>query len=109
MSNQVKKATILRNRSVLNSSFCIKTLPYPREIEVAKRTELHNEIRLMAQFFRQGHSFELKNGKVSLRQGDWFQFEGKSHYTAEFLNNFYCCREVDRSKMRDPREWQLDL
>jgi hypothetical protein len=109
--NQVKKVTILRNRSVLNQSFCIKTLPYPNQTEIAKRNQLHTEIRCMAQFIRkkQYSSSEIKNGHMELRQGDWFQFEGQSHHTIDFLNKFYCCRTVDRSKMPNPQEWQLDL
>ena len=65
----------------------------------------------MAQFFRKSVrcSSGIKNGHVALRQGDWFQFEGDVLYTAEFMDNFYCCRQVERSKMQMPQEWQLDL
>lgn len=65
----------------------------------------------MAQFFRKSVrcSSGIKNGHIALRQGDWFQFEGDAHYTAEFMDNFYCCRQVERSKMKEPQEWQLDL
>ncbi len=107
----VKKVTLLRNRSVLNRLFCMKTLLYPTQAEIAKRNQLHTEIRCMAKFIRPNmcSSSEVKNGLISLRQGDWFQFEGQSHYTSEFLANFYCCRKVERSKMPNPQEWQLDL
>jgi hypothetical protein len=114
--NQVKKVTILRNRSVLNEQFCMKTLPYPTQTtssEIQKRNQLHTEIRCMAKFIRKelsaSRSSEVKNGHVQLRQGDWYKFEGQSCYTSEFLNNFYCCRTVERSKMPNPQEWQLDL
>ena len=65
----------------------------------------------MAQFIRkkQYSSSEIKNGHILLRQGDWYHFEGQSHHTMDFLNKFYCCREVDRTKMPNPQEWQLDL
>jgi hypothetical protein len=111
--SQVKKATILRNSDLISRCFCIKTLPYPTQLEPAKRHELHNEIRVMAQFSRKyNEPLELHNGSIRVRQGDWFSFESnaeKFQYTAEFLNTFYCCREVDRSKMPNPREWQLDM
>jgi hypothetical protein len=110
----VKKVTILRNRSVLNEQFCMKTLLYPTQAtpsEIAKRNQLHTEIRCMAKFIRKEmcSSSEVKNGHISLRQGEWFLFEGQSRYTSEFLTNFYCCRKVERSKMPNPQEWQLDL
>ncbi len=65
----------------------------------------------MAQFSRKyANTLELHNGSIRLRQGDWFSFESNAdQYTAEYLNRFYCCREVDRSKMPNPREWQLDM
>jgi hypothetical protein len=89
----------------------MKTLTYPTQSEIVKRNQLHTEIRCMAHFIRKTlcSSSEVKNGHIQLRQGDWFQFQGQSLHTNEFLTKFYCCRNVERSKMPDPREWQLDL
>jgi hypothetical protein len=92
----------------------MKTLPYPTQetpSEIAKRNQLHTEIRCMAKFIRKEllGSSEVKNGHIPLRQGDWFLFQGESHHRKEFLTKFYCCRKVERSKMPSPQEWRLDL
>jgi hypothetical protein len=89
----------------------MKTLSYPSQNETDKRNQLHTEIGCMGKFTRQElkGSSEVKNGHIPLRQGDWFQFEGESHHTREYLTKFYCCRTVDRSKMPNPQDWQLDL
>ena len=89
----------------------MKTLSYPSQNETAKRNQLHTEIGCMGKFTRQEirGSSEVKNGHIPLRQGDWFQFEGQSHFMNDYLTKFYCCRTIDRSKMPNPQDWLLDL